>query len=179
MAFGFRYFRDMDEASMAKLLAYLQSTKGVDIKTNSNIGFVIECDLEIDSDFVDILGIFPPMPENKIVDPENLSPYMKEVRKKLNIKQESSKLVADFYPRKHYIITAYALKCYLRVGVRITKIHRGIAYQQSAFISNQMDLNQSLRKHYQDLKLSSSADAIKKLSNSLFGKFLEDPQKVI
>ena len=36
-----------------------------------------------------------------------------------------------------------------------------------------MYTNQDIRKGYQALKLSYSADAIKRLSNSLFGKFLE------
>ena len=47
MWFGFENFREMDEESKKKLLLYLQETKGVDIKTNSEIGFLIECDLSI------------------------------------------------------------------------------------------------------------------------------------
>ena len=52
MNFGYKDFVDMDPESLIKLLAYLQSTKGVDIKTNSEIGFLIECDLHIDPAFV-------------------------------------------------------------------------------------------------------------------------------
>ena len=52
MNFGYKDFVDMDPESLKKLLEYLQSTKGVDIKTNSEIGFLIECDLHVDSSFV-------------------------------------------------------------------------------------------------------------------------------
>ena len=52
MFFGYKDFVDMDEETKQKLLEYLQSTQGVDIKTNSEIGFLIECDLEIDENFI-------------------------------------------------------------------------------------------------------------------------------
>ena len=52
MFFGYKNFIDMDEETKQKLLEYLQLTKGVDIKTNSEIGFLVECDLEIDENFV-------------------------------------------------------------------------------------------------------------------------------
>ena len=57
MNFGYKDFTDMDKDSLMKLLTYLQSTKGEDIKTNSEIGFLIECDLEIDPDFLGKLGL--------------------------------------------------------------------------------------------------------------------------
>ena len=47
----------MDPESLIKLLIYLQSTKGIDIKTNSEIGFLIECDLHVDPAFVGKLKI--------------------------------------------------------------------------------------------------------------------------
>ena len=54
MAFAYKGFLDMDEETKSKLLIYLQTTKGIDIKTNSKIGFIIECDLEVDEDFVGV-----------------------------------------------------------------------------------------------------------------------------
>ena len=52
MAFAHKGFFDMDKETMDKLLFYLQTTGGKDIKTNSKIGFIIECDLEVDENFI-------------------------------------------------------------------------------------------------------------------------------
>ena len=61
----------------------------------------------------------------------------------------------------------------INVYIYILAIHRGIVFYQYPLIASQMESNQKIRKSYQEQKLSSSADAIKRLSNSLFGKFLE------
>ena len=52
MFFGFKSFLDMTRNCMDRLLKYLQETMGIDIKTNSEVGFLIECDLEIDENFI-------------------------------------------------------------------------------------------------------------------------------
>ena len=59
----------------------------------------------------------------------------------------------------------------------VSAISRGIVYRQQPIIADQMKRNQEIRKEYQDKKMSSSADCIKRLSNSLFGKMLEDPRR--
>ena len=63
------------------------------------------------------------------------------------------------------------------VFFNVSAISRGIVYRQQPIIADQMKRNQEIRKEYQDKKMSSSADCIKRLSNSLFGKMLEDPRR--
>ena len=52
MHFAYKDIKDMDEETMRKLLTYLQRTNGADIKTNSPYGFLIECDLVVDENFI-------------------------------------------------------------------------------------------------------------------------------
>ena len=77
---------------------------------------------------LDILEIFPPLPENYAVSHSQLSPHMQKVVNGLNIKNENEKLIADFAPKKNYLISAYMLKSYLRAGVKITGILKETLY---------------------------------------------------
>ena len=72
--------------------------------------------------FSDLLEIFPPLPSNYEVSPSDLSPYMKKIRDQLKIRNEGEKLIADLGKKEKYIISSYALKAYLRAGVKITGI---------------------------------------------------------
>ena len=58
MHFGYKDFQWMDEISLGKLKEYLITTNGIDIKTNSDYGFLIECDLEVDENFIGKSTIF-------------------------------------------------------------------------------------------------------------------------
>ena len=69
------------------------------------------------------------MPDNYEVSPSSLSPYMQNVRKKLNLKKDGEKLIADLGEKKNYVISAYTLKCYLRAGVKITGNFGGLFFR--------------------------------------------------
>ena len=44
---------------------------------------------------------------------------MLDLKAKLNIKSEKPKLIADLNHRKNYIISAFALKSYMRAGIEL------------------------------------------------------------
>ena len=94
-SFPYKDLKEMDDTTKESLLLYLQSNGGIDIKIDSNYGFIICCDLEVASEFMDLLEIFPPLTETRIIDDAELSPQMLDLKKKLNIKQQGERLIAD------------------------------------------------------------------------------------
>ena len=160
-------FRDMSQETLDAVYQYFQDTKGIDIKTNSDFGFHLVCDLSIDPECEDLLEIFPPLVQNKSTDDESIiSPLMTKLKKEFKIKNEGDRLIADLTDKKDYVLSAYALKCYMRCGVKLNSIKRGVCYRQSPFLKKQMESNQELRKHYQSQNMTANSNSIKRMSNS-------------
>ena len=115
-------FREMSMDCCRKLLSYLQQTKGVDFKTESLYGCYLICDVKVDEAFQDMLSILPPFIHSLLVKDTMLSPFQSDLKEKHGIKIHGERLIADFSPKKSYIISAIALKMYLRAGAIVEKI---------------------------------------------------------
>ena len=176
-AFPAKNFKRMSDETLESLFHYFQATKGVDLKTDSAYGFHLQCDLAIDPEYENLLEIFPPLVENKSVTDDSFSPMMKRLKQEYQIKNEGHRLIADFKVKKDYVISGFALKNYMRCGVKLLSIKAGICYEQQQFLKQQMTMNQELRKMYQRSNMTANANSIKRFSNSLYGKMLEDPKK--
>ncbi len=74
------------------------------------------------------------------------------------------KLVPNLYDKKKYVLHYENLKLYLRLGLRLTKIHRGITFMEE-------DFNTKMReKAMTDFE----KDFYKLMNNSVFGKTMEN-----
>lgn len=100
----------------------------------STIGYILEVDLCIDSELHDYLHEFPPMPINMNITEEMLSPYQIEhlasSTGKKHFKMNEKRLCAHLGPRYHYVVHASTLSVYLKLGVKITKFHKALSFQQ-------------------------------------------------
>ena len=94
-------------------------------------------------------------------------------QKKLKV-DNVEKLICSFKPKNHYVLHYQNLKQYLKQGMVLKKVHRGIKFYQSKWMEPYIRKNTDLRK------LASSSfekDFFKLMNNSVFGKTIENIRK--
>ncbi|XP_065662849.1 uncharacterized protein LOC136085468 [Hydra vulgaris] len=119
----------------------------------------IPCILEVDLDYPDHLhdehNDYPLAPERIKVD-------------------KVEKLIPNLNHKKNYVIHYENLKLYERLGLVITKIHRGIAFEESDWLKQYIELNTNLRTQATN---DFEKDFFKLMNNSVFGKTMENIEK--
>ena len=81
------------------------------------------------------------------------------------------KLIPHLGGRKNYVVHHEALRQLLKYGLRITKIHRGIKFRESDFLSRYITSNTKSRTA---AKNEFEKDFYKLANNSVFGKTMEN-----
>ena len=81
------------------------------------------------------------------------------------------KLIPNLYDKGKYVVHHEALRCYLRNGMVLKKIHEGISYEERDFIKEFIDINAEARKGAKD---DFEKDFYKRMSNSVFVKTMEN-----
>jgi len=97
-----------------------------DINNWRNVPCILEVDVEYSEDLHDLHNDYSLAPENIIVG-------------------RVSKLAPTLRSKQKYVIYYEALKQCERLGLKITKIHRGITFKESAWLKEYIDLNIDLR----------------------------------
>ena len=81
------------------------------------------------------------------------------------------KLIPNLYDKERYVVNHELLRCCLRNGMVLKKIHEGIAYVEKDFMKKFIDINAEARKV---AKNDFEKDFFKLMSNSVFGKTMEN-----
>ena len=81
------------------------------------------------------------------------------------------KFIPNLGNKTKYVVYNEALKCYLEHELKITKIHRGIMFEESPWLKSYIDLNTKLRT---EAKNDFEKDFFKLMYNSVFGKTMEN-----
>jgi len=89
-------------------------------------GRILEVDLEYPKELHDLHNEYPLAPERVVVN-------------------KVEKLIPTFWDKKNYVLHHKNLKQYLEMGLKLSKIHRGISFHEAAWMKPYIELNTQLR----------------------------------
>ena len=113
------------------------------------------CILEVDLEY-----------PKKLHDAHNENPLAPEQLKVNKV----DKLIPNLNDKKKYVVHHKTLRQYLDLGLKITKIHRGVKFNERPWLKDYIRLNTDLRtKGTTDFE-----DFFKIMNNSVFGKTMEN-----
>ena len=120
-----------------------------------NHACILEVDLEYPRRLHDLHSDYPLAPEQVKVN-------------------KVDKLIPNLRDKKKYVIHCENLKQYLSLGLKLTKIHRGIKFEASQWLEKYINLDTELRA---TAKNDFEKDFFKLMNNSVFGKTMENIRK--
>ena len=144
-------------------------------KENSKKGLILEVDLEYPQELHDLHNDYPLACEKVKVFKDMLSRYCKKIAEKYNISiGQVNKLIPTLNSKEKYVLPHRNLQLYIDLGLKLTKVHRVLEFNQSPWLKQYIDFNIEKRKQ---AKNSSEKDFFKLMNNSVFGKTMENLRK--
>ena len=149
------------------------------VPDNGLLGYALEVDMEYPQNIRDLHSLMPLAPEHLNIFFPDLSDYSKECLKAIQPakaceRYNSSKLCGTFFPKEKYLVHYRNLKFYLKHGLKVTKVHRIIEFEQEAFAKPYIDFTAEKRKNAtSDFKRMTA----KLCANGNFGKWLQNARK--
>ena len=113
---------------------------------------ILEVDLEYPENLHELHNDYPLAPEQIMVN-------------------KVSKLIPNLGDKKKYVLHYENLRQYLKLGLKLTHIHRGIKFKESPWLEKYISLNTKLRT---EAKNEFEKDFFKLMNNAVFGKTMED-----
>ncbi|CAG8855538.1 38288_t:CDS:1, partial [Gigaspora margarita] len=137
-------------------------------------GYILEVDLEYPYKLHKAHSAYPLAPENIVIPKEEMSKYNQDLIKDLKHYTKTIKLVPNLNNKKNYIVHYRALQCYIKLGMKLTKIHRVIESDQSPWMKPFMEeLARSRALATNDFE----KNMYKLLGNANYGKTVENVRK--
>ena len=144
----------------------------------SPTGYFLEVDLAYDRNHRKHRS-FPIAPEQRQFTAADLSEHAKfcfsKSRKNVDT-YKSEKLITSFESKEKYFLHYINLKTYLRLGMKLKKIHRVISFEQSPIMKDYIEHCTRMRK---ESKTESGKMLWKLAVNALFGKTIESKRKYL
>ena len=114
-----------------------------DVSADSDIGYILEVDLEYPHHLHDAHNCYPLAPDHMVVTRDMLSPYQQERYPKF---AKVKKLIPNLHDKIKYVYHYENLKLYKYLGMRVKKVHRAIKFKQSAWLASYIDFNTAKRQ---------------------------------
>ena len=162
---GFRWMtqKQIDKINLAKY------------QEDSKKGLIVEVDLEYPKELHDLHNDYPLGPEKVKVTNDMLSEYCKNISEKYSISTGLvSKLIPTLGSNEKYVLHYRNLQLYIDLGLKVTKVHRVLEFNQSPWLKQYIDFNTEKRKNS---KNAFEKDFFKLMNNSVFGKTMENIRK--
>ena len=162
---GFRWMTDkqIDKINLAKY------------REDSKRGLILEVDLKYPEELHDLHNDYPLAAEKIKVNENMLSDYCKKISEKYNISTGLvSKLIPTLEKKEKYVVHYRNLQLYIDLGLKVTKVHRVLEFNQSPWLKQYIDFNTEKRKN---AKNDFEKDFSKLMNNSVFGKTMENIRK--
>ena len=194
-----KYMREYDEKALSKYIMYLDANnlygwamsqylptggfkwlteEEVDLQKfndESEKGLILEVDLEYPEELHDLHNDYPLAAEKIKITKDMLSPYCREIAEKFKVKVGLvQKLVPTLSNKERYVLHYRNLQLYMSLGLKLTKIHRALEFDQSPWLKTYIDFNTKKRAK---AKNSFEKDFFKLMNNSVFGKTMENLRK--
>ena len=156
-------------------------------------GYILEIDCEVPQDKHDYFAGYPLAPVSKSVTGTMLSNYQRDILEEnlLNENRKNpltpdqrttsvdqfvsnEKLLLDLEPKMKYVVHYRTLQLYLKLGLRVTKIHRVLKFIQKAWLKPYILMNTEKR-----MQATSEFEKnfYKLMINAFFGKTMENIRK--
>ena len=144
-------------------------------KEDSNKGLILEVDLEYPKELHDLHNDYPLAAEKVKVNKDMLSNYGQEIANKFNVSTGLvHKLIPTLNNKEKYVLHYRNLQLYTDLGLKITKVHRVLEFNQSAWLKQYINFNTQKRTN---AKNAFEKDFFKLMNNSVFGKTMENIRK--
>ena len=197
-----KYMKEYDEKSPSKYIMYLDSNNlyswamsqylpvggfkwmadkqinNIDLAKyyeNSEKGLILEVDLEYPKELHNLHNDYPLAAERVCVTKDMLSGYCKKIAAKYNISTGLvQKLIPTLKNKEKYVLHYRNLQLYKDLGLKVTKVHRILEFNQSPWLKQYIDFNTNKQKNE---KNTSEKDFFKLMNNSVFGKTMENLRK--
>ena len=138
-------------------------------------GIILEVDLEYPEKLHDLHNDYPLAAEKIKVEKSMLSNYCNKISEKYNISTGLvQKLIPTLSKKEKYVLHYRNLQLYIDLGLKLTKIHRVLEFDQSPWLKQYIDYNTEKRKN---AKNNFEKDFFKLMNNSVFGKTMENIRK--
>ena len=140
---------------------------------DSDHGYYIVCDIDYTNECKERTEKLAPMPNKRKINDNELGCREREKSKARSGKllHRSEKLILDQNKTK-YMVHYRMLKFYVKMGVKVTKIHRVIKFKQDYSCSDYIQNNTNKRA---TAKTEAEKDVRKLMNNSLYGRMCMNP----
>ena len=145
------------------------------VDAENKTGYLLEVDLEYPHELHDLHNDYPCGAEQIKVTQDMLSDYCQRIAEKFGIKSgQVSKLILTLGNKTKYVLHYRNLQLYRELGLKLTKIHRVLSFDQSPWLKTYIDFNTRQRTN---AKNAFEKVIFKLMNNSVFGKTMENIRK--